>query len=203
MNQSKWPEASAIIAVAAAAAVILGPWGKISAHIDWTALSAVGTLLAVAVAIAVPALQHRSALRANRREKAMRDCIAMTEMHAVATELIWFASEWQHGRLPAQGAVRSAIRQIESGRRRATSLAEAWLYDEALAMARDLESSIESAMPDDVHGADPEAMEYWAGSRGKRLQSFHFGVFAWGEEVVREATACGIELPPYEESSAK
>ncbi|GLK92340.1 hypothetical protein GCM10008164_00760 [Achromobacter xylosoxidans] len=63
MQNSKWPEAIAVCAVATSAALILVPWERVG-YINWNALSALGTLATAIVAVAVPAWQNRQTKRA-------------------------------------------------------------------------------------------------------------------------------------------
>lgn len=80
MDQSKWPEAFGIASVAVAATCILTPWDKVGL-LDWQAVSAVATFLAVIAAVTIPVLQKHWAQVARRQEPlyALRALIARGE----------------------------------------------------------------------------------------------------------------------------
>ena len=62
MNNSKWPEATAVVAVALAFACILTPWDRVG-PVSWDGLGAIATTAAVFAALGVPTWQRLVAKR--------------------------------------------------------------------------------------------------------------------------------------------
>lgn len=93
MNDSKWPEATAVAATALAAACILTPWGRVGA-VNWEALSAIATTLAVVAALGVPAWQRRVVKRDAELAELRHEFIMAAECIRTVAAVRTTLTEW-------------------------------------------------------------------------------------------------------------
>jgi len=93
LQNSKWPEAVAICAVALAAVLILVPWEHVGPF-DWNSLAALGTLATAIVAVAVPAWQNRQMKRSQMLRQLEIDWAIAHQGKWALTELRNALREW-------------------------------------------------------------------------------------------------------------
>jgi hypothetical protein len=145
VRDSKWPEAAAIISMSFALAVIFGPWKKPDG-VDWSAVSSIATFLAVAVAIAVPAVQHAASRSAALRESALRRWIAVSELEGAWLDTLALISEWRRkGKRPGRDVLDAAIRRIDAIKRSSTRTIEAHICDRLQSLLRDAATTIRNS----------------------------------------------------------
>ncbi len=93
MNNSKWPEATAVSATALAFACVLTPWDRI-VPISWEALGAIATTAAVLAALGVPAWQRRVARRDAEVTALRHEFIASVEFIRMANAVRTTLTDW-------------------------------------------------------------------------------------------------------------
>lgn len=145
MRESYWPEACGVIAVAAALAIILGPWWALECRqpleevtVNWNAVSAVGTLLAVIVSLGVPTTLWILERRTKDRDQALASLIANEELLATAIRL----DQLVQLALRCQGAPKEELQTmrtyVEAGRKLAKGPSELAAWGLALGLIDEL-----------------------------------------------------------------
>ena len=145
MSNNCWPEAVAVSSVAAAVALILTPWERIG-PINWEALSAVGTLGAVVVALAVPLWQNWDRRREQERAGALTEWAVIQEVHRLMGDVRAAIGDWHSdGRPPASEHVHALINDLLSVKDSITSPVGSQLLHGVLGVARSLRSAVDLA----------------------------------------------------------
>ena len=195
MRESKWPESAAIISMFAALALIFGPWGT-PGGVNWSAVSALATLLAVIVAIAVPAAQHATASKAARRDIALRRWITVSELEGAWLDVSALIAKWRKdGTRPSREVLDALARTMESIRRYSTNTYEVAICDRLQRLLRDLARTIrESPWKEGQPTTVLEAV-HWANTVQPELSRIRGVLLGVALAAYAEANKVGIELP--------
>ncbi|MDH2053376.1 hypothetical protein [Achromobacter marplatensis] len=145
MSNSNWPEAVAVSSVAAATAWILTPWDKIG-PINWDAVAAVGTLAAVAVALAVPLWQSWDRRREQARAEALEEWVAMQGALRLFDEVRHCLEDWANNLgVPSPQYIQALIDDLLAAKSSVKSPSGGIVLGEFAGVARRLRKSAESS----------------------------------------------------------
>lgn len=144
MQDSKWPEATAIVAMAAALTFILTPWERVG-PINWEALSAVGTLLAVVVALWLPARQNRQRQREQNEIALMRAWTAAHIASQIAERINVLLIDWAASGQPSSSEFSGLLARLNTLQDRVDSVVGANIVTSLASLAGAIEGCIKKA----------------------------------------------------------
>lgn len=145
MSNNNWPEAVAFSSVAAATAWIFTPWDKIG-PINWNAVAAIGTLAAVAVALAVPLWQSWDRRREQARAEALEEWVAMQGAFRLFDEVRHSLEDWANNLgVPSPQYIQALIDDLLAAKLSVKSPSGGIVFGEFAAVARRLRKSAESS----------------------------------------------------------
>lgn len=146
MCDSKWPEATAILAVAVSAMVVLTPWERVG-PINWNAVSGLGALVVAIAAVGVPIWQRAAAhkdsvgaVAAAGRAKLELEWVVSNQVNSYAKRLESLVNDWRlQKRIPADSTFDSIRQQLLKASARTADLFGGSLIDLLLASIDELQ----------------------------------------------------------------
>lgn len=154
MRDSYWPEACGVIAVAAATAIILGPWWGLECRkpleqvfVNWDAVSAIGTLLAVIVSLAVPTTFWLLERGSKARDQALASLIANEELLAIAIRLDQLVARALRSEGAPKEELQTTRKYVEAGRKLAKGPSELAAWGRASGLIDELLTAPEPGTP--------------------------------------------------------
>lgn len=135
----------AVSSVAAATAWIFTPWDKIG-PIDWTAVGAIGTLAAVAVALAVPLWQNWDRRREKELSETLEEWAVLQETYRVVGEVRKVLEDWTStAKIASASYIQALIDDLVASKNSVKSPIGLQALNSVIGVARGLRAEAESS----------------------------------------------------------
>jgi hypothetical protein len=192
MNDSKWPEAAAVMSIASAFVVMFFPYGKIR-ELPWEAWAAAGTVAAVPMAVGALIWQYSVRKRESQLDVALQDWATANDTMQLIAELRILADSWgENGAIPRLEVVDDLILQLRTSQDRALNGFGRQILSDALDVAvkmRDQANETEQSRYRLVRAlaTGPQA--------SPRIATLHEYARTWVERVLSRLASLGMSKP--------